>query len=189
MASELRVSDTVSGMWPTSGRFTVSVWNRQTDVQEDREFDYTGLNADNLGFTGVTYDGTGGYALGDFYAEDAFIRLAPRVKYVGMAATRQIVANEAATGETTIGNVGPTTASPEPGIKMGATVAYRDALTAGVVVPFPQVNTTGLTSAQIDALFTSVPPNGTVASDSTNGLLLVRQAGKWAKTAALTVIA
>jgi hypothetical protein len=51
-----------------------------------------------------------------------------------------------------------------------------------------EINTTGLTSAQIDALFT-VPTNGQTASDPTNGLMLVRQSGKWYKTAALTQIA
>lgn len=52
-----------------------------------------------------------------------------------------------------------------------------------------EINTTGKTSAQIDGLFPTVPANGTVVSDPTNFLLLVRQAGKWSKTAALTQIA
>jgi hypothetical protein len=52
-----------------------------------------------------------------------------------------------------------------------------------------EINTTGLTSAQIDALFTThTPVNGQIASDPTNGLLVVRQGGKWYKTAALTQI-
>lgn len=51
-----------------------------------------------------------------------------------------------------------------------------------------EINTTGLSSAQIDALFGQTPPgNGIVVSDPTNSLVLVRQAGKWAK-ASLTVI-
>jgi hypothetical protein len=55
--------------------------------------------------------------------------------------------------------------------------------------PLREFNTAGKTSAQIDALFSSVPPNGTFISDPTNKLLLIRQAGKWNKTAILTTIA
>lgn len=52
-----------------------------------------------------------------------------------------------------------------------------------------EINSTGLSSAQIDALYGTVtPPNGLVVSDPTNHLLLCRQGGKWYKTAALTVI-
>jgi hypothetical protein len=52
-----------------------------------------------------------------------------------------------------------------------------------------EVNTAGLTSAQIDATFAVAPVNGAVISDPTNALMLVRQGGKWCKTAALTQIA
>lgn len=52
-----------------------------------------------------------------------------------------------------------------------------------------EINTTGLTSAQIDATFIVPPVDGAYISDPTNGLMLVRQAGKWYKTAALTQIA
>lgn len=51
-----------------------------------------------------------------------------------------------------------------------------------------EIDSTGKTSAQIDALFTTVPANGRHLSDPTNHLVLVRQGGKWCKTAALTVI-
>lgn len=57
------------------------------------------------------------------------------------------------------------------------------------IVRAKEINSTGLTSAQIDALFTATPANGTIASDPTNTLLLVRQGGTWHKTAALTNIA
>jgi hypothetical protein len=53
----------------------------------------------------------------------------------------------------------------------------------------PIVDSTGLTSAQIDALFTPAPINGYAAQDATSHLLLVRQGGKWYKSAALTLIA
>jgi hypothetical protein len=59
---------------------------------------------------------------------------------------------------------------------------------------FPTVNTaTATTSAAIDsAIFPAsgptAPTDGVIASDPTAKLLLVRQAGKWYKTAALTVI-
>jgi hypothetical protein len=60
---------------------------------------------------------------------------------------------------------------------------------ATVIRVFP-VNTTGLTSAQIDA---ALPAGLTAADDMfitdvTNNLMLVRQGGKWWKTAALTQI-
>jgi hypothetical protein len=42
-------------------------------------------------------------------------------------------------------------------------------------------NTAGLSSAQIDALFPSLPPDATVAFDQTNALLLLRTSGKWVK--------
>lgn len=59
------------------------------------------------------------------------------------------------------------------------------------------VNTSGLTSAQIDAAVfagTSTPSvgaqaaNGLIITDSTNSLLLVRQGGHWYKTSTLTEI-
>jgi hypothetical protein len=52
-----------------------------------------------------------------------------------------------------------------------------------------ELNTAGLTSAQIDAAFIVPPVDGAIISDPTNSLALVRQAGKWYKTAALTQIA
>jgi hypothetical protein len=58
---------------------------------------------------------------------------------------------------------------------------------------FKDVNTAGLTSAQIDAAVfpaptLSQPPDGIIITDTTNHLLLVREGGKWYKTAALTMI-
>jgi hypothetical protein len=49
-------------------------------------------------------------------------------------------------------------------------------------------NTTGLTSAQIDALFTSAPIDGMIFVDTTNNIYLQRAGGKWYKSAALTLI-
>jgi hypothetical protein len=51
-----------------------------------------------------------------------------------------------------------------------------------------EIDSTGLSSSAIDALFVRPPPDHTLVSDPTNHLLLVRQGGLWRKTAALTVI-
>ena len=55
------------------------------------------------------------------------------------------------------------------------------------------VNTTGLTSAQIDIAVFPAPTNaqptdGIIITDKTNFLLLVREAGKWYATPTLTLI-
>jgi hypothetical protein len=63
--------------------------------------------------------------------------------------------------------------------------------------PLKDINTSSLSSAQIDAavfsngITSSVNAqagDGLLITDSTNSLLLVRQGGKWYKTAALTLI-
>jgi hypothetical protein len=46
-----------------------------------------------------------------------------------------------------------------------------------------EINSTGLTSSQVDKLFVRPPANGTSVSDPTNNLLLVRQNGVWRKVA------
>lgn len=51
-----------------------------------------------------------------------------------------------------------------------------------------ELNTFGLTSAQIDAAYPGVVADSCVISDSTNHVLLVRQNGNWYKTAILTLI-
>jgi hypothetical protein len=59
---------------------------------------------------------------------------------------------------------------------------------AGDGLATKEIDSTGLSSAQIDALFGTTPSNGTVVSDPKNGLMLVRQRGKWAKTGKLTSV-
>lgn len=55
---------------------------------------------------------------------------------------------------------------------------YRALLGLGTM----EINATGLSSAQIDALWASPPPNGTVVSDPTNNWLLKRDSGGWRKS-------
>lgn len=51
------------------------------------------------------------------------------------------------------------------------------------IVSLSDVDTTGLSSAQLDALWDSTPPNGAVMRDDTNNLVLIRQGGSWRKIA------
>jgi len=69
-----------------------------------------------------------------------------------------------------------------------APVAFVQAIHSTDGVSVPERDTTGLTSAQIDALFTTAPKDGTELSDPVNHFHLVRQNGKWYTTSALTII-
>lgn len=84
-------------------------------------------------------------------------------------------------------NVGASYAIRE-GSRQGA-LKVDGALDVPEGVSTREINTAGLTSAQIDATFAVTPVDGAIVSDPTNSLALVRQAGKWYKTAALTQIA
>lgn len=55
------------------------------------------------------------------------------------------------------------------------------------IVSLSDVNSTGLTSGQLDALWDSTPPNGAMMRDDTNDLVLIRQGGSWRKIATVAL--
>lgn len=85
-----------------------------------------------------------------------------------------------------------TQATPNFFVKVGSLDNRVAALErASSITTFPDIDTAGLTSAQIDAAIFSgtaqIPASGVFATDSTNHFLLVRIGGHWAKTT-LTLI-
>ena len=91
---------------------------------------------------------------------------------------------------TYLGPTGPTGPSAGPTGSQGPTgpSGGPTGATGAAGPPVSDFNTAGLSSAEIDALYPTTPPNDTILSDSVNNLLLVRQAGLWWHTAPLIEI-
>jgi len=75
----------------------------------------------------------------------------------------------------------------EPGdTKIGATRIFNKTgqrlLARGDDISITELDTTGLSSEDIDGLFPQAPLDGTVISDPVNHSLLVRQTGQWYST-------
>lgn len=84
------------------------------------------------------------------------------------------------------GSTAPDVRFTRNGVARGRFVSTH--LAADLGLSTMEIDSTGKTSAQIDALWAAAPPNGTIVSDPTNHLILVRQGGAWYKTAALTAV-
>lgn len=158
-AAEQRASTTITVIdttipMPSSGRITTTAWHRVTNAEVTVEFDYASLGADNKTLTGVTYDGTGGYVLTDFFLAAPNISLAARTRYAAIVSKLRIRADEGLASETWIGGVGPSTTDPEPGVRLGLTLPldiYRGA-DGKVHTLRNSVDSTLATEAYADAL-------------------------------------